>query len=73
MNEAHPFFLLAIDDDRQTLELIHSALDDDGTEVLIERDVEFGRKNLFWIEGVIVAKCLQNFPGLDTGPAHQRV
>src|SRR5579859_2837201 len=42
MNEAHPFFLLAIDDDRQTLELIHSALDDDGTEVLIAESAEAG-------------------------------
>src|SRR5580704_5504392 len=42
MNPSSPLRLLAIDDDRENLDLIRSALEQDGLEVLTEHDPEEG-------------------------------
>ena len=44
-----------------------------GQEAPIERDVEFGGKNLLWVKRVIVPKLLQDLPCFWASASHQGV
>ena len=80
MNEPEPFTILAIEDDRQTLELVHNGLDQSGLRILTTDNPEAGfatflqtRPNLVLLDLVmpkvsgieLLERMLSVDPGLD--------